>query len=224
MHNNPEKMAIVGRSGYGKSSMMNRVMRKHKRVILFDHVDERDTEAKREGFTEVRDFNQLQDLVDRHYKTGFRYWFHPDFRDNLIKHLHNLSDFMLDIQADYGRTYGVQNRPSLMLAVDEMKNSFPNHALKKDEDMFSYMCSEGRHKGIHLIGATQRPAEVSTKFRGQMEKIIMFNLNLGNDLDAIEAWGGKKDGKQLREAVRLLERLEYIRMENGAYTRGKLTF
>jgi hypothetical protein len=47
---------------------------------------------------------------------------------------------------------------------------------------------------------------------------------LGNDLDAIEAWGGKKDGKQLREAVRLLERLEYIRMENGAYTRGKLRF
>lgn len=219
----PCRIGIFGRSKSGKSTLMNRLMRSHRRTILFDHVAERAGTAAQEGFTEVQNLDDLQELVDAGYGQGFRLWFRPNFRLDLVQALSDLSDFMMDIQEQFADRHSVAARPSLMLAVDEMANCFPNHALKKDQDMFSVMCREGRHKGIHLIGATQRPAEVSTKFRGQLEKRFIFNLTDAADLEAIEKMGGR-DGRDLAEAVRLLHPLEYIRMENGSYTSGKLVF
>jgi len=229
MQANPAKICIYGRSGMGKSCLMNRLVRSHRRVILFDHIEERSTEAQKEGFQEVTCLKELQDLIEKNYRKGFRYWYHPNFREGLVKRLSELSDLLLHIQEEYGKTLkeagkSIKNRPSLMLAVDELKASAPNRALKDDEDMFSFMCSEGRHKGIHLVGATQRPAEITTKFRGQMEDYYIFNLQEPRDYDAIEALGGKKHGKELAEIVRELKPLEYIRMHSNVFTKGKITF
>ncbi len=217
------RYGLFGKSKSGKSTMMNRLIRNHKRVILFDAIDERSADARKEGLTEVTCIDELQDLVNDNYETGFRYWYHPHYEVDLVQALSDLSLFMLDIQTQFADQYGTKGRPSLMLAVDEMADCFPNHTMKKGQDSFSSMCRMGRHKGIHLIGATQRPAEVSTKFRGQLEKRFIFSLQEGVDLEAIERMGGT-DGKQLAEAVRLLKPLEYIRMENGIYTKGMLRF
>ncbi len=219
-----KRIGLFGKSKSGKSTMMNRLMRKHRRVILFDAIEERTESAKEEGFTRVTCINELQLLVNQNYEAGFRYWFMPHYEQDLIQALSDLSTFMLDIQTQYADEYGTENRPTLLLAVDEMADCFPNHIMKKGQDTFSVMCRSGRHKGIHLIGATQRPAEVSTKFRGQLEKRFFFSLQEGADLDAIEKIGGAKDGRKLSGAVRSLKPLEYIRMENGHYKSGKLTF
>ncbi len=218
-----QRIGLFGRSKSGKSTMMDRILRGKRRAILFDHLDERAENAQREGYTEIRSMDELQDRVDRDYATGFRFWFHPHYKDNLPVHLSNLSDYLLDIQTQEAELRGKENRPGIWFAVDELKRSAPNQIMKKGEDNFSLMCSEGRHKGIHLVGATQRIAEVTTKFRGQLEKRYFFSQGESADLETIKLIGGL-DGKQLAEEVRKLKPLEYVRMENAQYSRGKLVF
>jgi len=216
-----QRIGIFGRSQSGKSTLLDQIMRKHKRAVLFDAIDERATVAAREGYTEVTDINELQERIDRDYASGFRFWFHPAYDADLVQSLSDLSTLLLDIQTQYADLHGTANRPSIALAVDEMADCFPNHILRKGQDAFSNMCRMGRHKGIHLIGASQRPAEVSTKFRGQLEKRFIFSLTEPRDLEVVEKMGGV-NGKEFSETVRLLRRLEYIRLENGELTFGDI--
>jgi len=217
------RIGIVGRSQSGKSTLMDRILRNYRRVILFDAIDERAATAAVEGYTEVDNINTLQDLVDRNYADGFRYWFHPPYDGDLPLYLSDISAWLLDIQSQHAKQFGETTRPAIALAVDEMADCFPNQAQKADRDRFSVMCRSGRHKGIHLIGATQRPAEVSTKFRGQLNKRFIFNLTEPRDLQAVAEMAGA-DGAVIAEQVRQLAPLEYIRVEGTSYTSGKIHF
>ena len=240
-----QKIGIVGRSKMGKSTYMDRAIRAHKRLIVFDTVDERAETATNERLIEVRSMDELQNLIHKNYHRGFRYWFHPERRSDKIKALAELSDCLLETQSNFAddRRLRINQkladgipltpseklpinevRPSLMLAVDELATCVPNHSMKKESDDFELLCREGRHKGIHLVGAAQRLAEVSTKFRGQIEKWVFFNLKIAVDLDAVAKMGGLKDGARLADAVGSLLPLEFIRMENREYTKGKITF
>ncbi|WP_417456165.1 hypothetical protein [Kordiimonas sp.] len=217
------RAGLFGRSKSGKSTLMDRMIRNHNRAIVFDAIDERAANAAREGLVEVTHIGELQERVRDSYLDGFRFWFHPHYEVDLVQSLSDLSKFMLDIQTQFGDHYGTDKRPSLLLAVDEMADCYPNHTMKKGQDAFSNMCRMGRHKGIHLIGASQRPAEVSTKFRGQLERRFLFNLTEPADLRAITEMGGTQ-GADLAEAVRCLKPLEYIDCHVGEYRHGRLTF
>ncbi|MBL4791256.1 MAG: hypothetical protein JKY60_20165 [Kordiimonadaceae bacterium] len=219
-----ERIGLFGKSQSGKSTMMDRILRGQPRVILFDALPARAENASREGYVKIETMIELQEAVRRNYETGFRYWFKPENdEDFLVLALSDLSKFMIDHQDQYAAKYGLKNIADLVFAVDEMADCYPNHALPKKLNGFSKMCRSGRHSRIHLIGATQRPAEVGTKFRGQLEKRIFFTLTEPADLRAIADIGGAQ-GRMLAEAVSQLKALEYIRMENGTYTNGKLTF
>jgi len=217
------RIGIAGRSQSGKSSFLDRMLRPHKRVVLFDTNDERAPVAKKEGFKRVSSIMELQERIDRKYAKGFKLWYLPEDEPDDIQALHNLSLALWNIQSEEGSARGSQNRPDIVFAVDEMADCFPNHHMKKDQDHFSLMCRRGRHKGIHLIGATQRFAEVSTKFRGQLNKRFLFNLTEPADLDVVRKLGGEH-GKQLVQEVLNLPALHYIKMENNTFTDGKVTF
>ena len=218
-----QRIGIFGRSQSGKSSLMDRILRGHRRVVLFDAIDERAPTARAEGFSEITTISELQDRIDRDYASGFRLWFHPSYEADLVLSLSDVSRMLLDCQTQQAERGGTDKRPSIALAVDEMADCFPNQTLTREKDHFSIMCRSGRHKGIHLIGASQRPAEVSTKFRGQLSKRFIFNLTEPRDLQAVNEMGGA-DGKALAEAVRLQQSLEYIRLENGRYATGRINF
>ena len=218
------RIGLFGRSQSGKSTMMDRILRHHRRVILYDALPARAANAAQEGYTQITSVSDLIAAVQANYWDGFRYWFKPDDdEDFLVLALSDISKFLVDHQNQNAERYGLANIPELTLAVDEMADCFPNHNLPKKLNGFSRMCRSGRHSRIHLVGATQRPAEVSTKFRGQLEKRFLFNLTDPPDLRAVAEMGAAR-GRELADAVSLLKTLEYIRMENGAYTRGKLTF
>lgn len=218
------RIGIFGRSQSGKSTIMDRMLRPHKRVILFDALPARAKTTSDEGYQKIEHIGELREAVKANYGTGFRYWFKPENdEDYLILSLSDLSRFMIDFQDQMAERYGLENIPEMMLGVDEMADCYPNHTLNKKLNGFSKMCRSGRHSKIHLIGASQRPAEVSTKFRGQLDRRFLFSLTEPADLRAVEDMGGR-DGKKLAEDVLRLQALEYIRMENGGYMRGKLTF
>lgn len=223
MSHNYERTGIAGRSQSGKSSLMDIMLREFPRSVLFDTNDERAEVARKEGFTCVTSIMELQRKIDAGYVDGFKLWYLPEDEPDDIKALHNLSLLLWNIQTQEGEKYGKDKRPDIVLAVDEMADCFPNYSMKKDQNHFELMCRKGRHKGIHLIGATQRFAEVSTKFRGQLSKRYFFNLTEPADLKVIKEIGGSQ-GNQLSLAVQELQTLEYIRMENSTYTNGKIVF
>lgn len=217
------RIGIAGRSQSGKSSFMDMMLREFPRAVLFDTNDERAPVAKKEGFRRVTSIMELQERIDKKYAKGFKLWYLPEDEPDDIQALHNLSLALWNIQTEEGNARGSENRPDIVLAVDEMADCFPNHHMKKDQDHFSLMCRKGRHKGIHLIGATQRFAEVSTKFRGQLSKRFFFNLTEPADLKVIRELGGEH-GKLLAQAVQELKPLHYIRMENNTFTDGRVIF
>ena len=217
-----EKVGIFGRSQSGKSTLMDRLLRPMQRLILFDsEVDSREVSAKREGLVHIADIDTLQSYIADNYHIGFRIWFEPT--SDYVQSLSDLSDVMIDFQKQYKEQYGRENRPALTLAVDEMADCYPNHTLSKSQSGFDTMCRRGRHNGIHLYGASQRLQEVSTKFRGQLDKRFIFSLQEARDLGVIREMFGA-DGREIAELVRKLPQLEYIKYHNNIYTMGKITF
>ena len=218
------RYGFFGRSQSGKSTMLDRVMRPHKRVVLFDPLPARAKNAAQEGFAKIEHIAELSDAVRSSYESGFRFWFKPENEEEFLQQsLSDVSYFLIDLQDQYAREFGYDKIPELVFAVDEMSDCFPNQLLKKDRNGFSKMCRSGRHSLIHTLGATQRPAEVSTKFRGQLNARFIFNLTEAADLKYIEELGGR-NGKALADTVANLKALEYIRYAGSDFTRGKLTF
>jgi len=218
------RFGFFGRSQSGKSTILDRIMRPHKRVVLFDPLPARASNAAAEGFAKIEHISELQRAVQANYETGFRFWFKPENEEDFLQQsLSDLSYFLINHQDQYAERYGYGNIPEILFGVDEMSDCFPNQLLKKDCNGFSKMCRAGRHSLIHTLGATQRPAEVSTKFRGQLNRRYLFNLTEAADLRHVEEIGGIH-GKELALAVSRLKSLEFIRMENNTFTPGKLTF
>ena len=219
------RIGCIGQSGSGKSTIADRIAWHFPRVILFDVVESRTDAAKEQGYTKIESFNDLRRYVVDHYSKGFRVWFCPDVDDDdLPLMLSDLSFFILDLQSQYIKAFGKPDLPEIMLYVDELADSFPNYGLKKDQQGFAKMCRKGRHNNVTLVGASQRFAEVSTKFRGQLTTRFLFKMTDPADLKMIEELGGAEHGKMLAQEVRKLPPLHYIRMENATFKRGVLTF
>ena len=103
------------------------------------------------------------------------------------------------------------------LLVEELNLSFPVTALKAEINGFAELCSRGRHYKIDLIGISQRPAEVSTRFRGNESERYIFPLADPRDLATASAMLGG----QHKEALRTLKVHQYLRWRDGAISTGK---
>jgi len=94
----------------------------------------------------------------------------------------------------------------ILLVVEEMAVSFPSEKLPADLWGMIEMCERGRHSGIEVIGTTQRPASVSTKFKGLAEETFCFRLTLENDVNAVSTY----IGKQHAPTIINLNKFEYL--------------
>lgn|SRR5574340_710014 len=86
---------------------------------------------------------------------------------------------------------------------------------------WSMVSRKGRHKGMTVLGATQRPAAVDKHFFGNASRVRCGRLNYDADVRTM--------GNVLRvphEDIGNLQPLEYIErdMKTGVTTRGKLSF
>lgn len=79
---------------------------------------------------------------------------------------------------------------------------------------------QGRHAGLSIQGASQRPADVDKSFYGNCSRLVVFRLNAEGDLDRMAKTLGTR-----REELANLAPLEYYErnMRTGAVDRKKLT-
>jgi DNA helicase HerA-like ATPase len=107
--------------------------------------------------------------------------------------------------------------PGITLVVEEMNLSFPLHGGATKAPGFAHICSRGRHYGIEVIGASQRIAEVSTRFRGNCTETVVLAQKGPRDLDAAAAELGCDKAR-----VSALENLDYLQEKAGQITPGKV--
>lgn len=204
------KIGVWGASGSGKSSWVKKTIATKRRVVVFDPLGEY------EGFVRVATADQVRQAMRADWK-GFRVALTPNRAGNEARRLSKLCEALHEAQKPYRETKGKTGAP-IILVVEEMNLCFPVHGGETKSPWFAELCSRGRHSGVPIIGVSQGLAEVSTRFRRNCEKSVVFRQNGDADQKAAAAVIGCKISDLPKE------NLEYVSQQGGKIERGKLTF
>lgn len=171
-------IGIWGGRGSGKTTRLLELLKSHSRVIVFDPVGE----FGRKGFKSYTTMAGLLRAVKYSWGGDFRlaldvsrWTISPD------EALDHLSQVIFAIQKPYDE--GKDNR-ELTLAIEEMSLSVLNRQSKDGQDSFKKLINLGRHFGVNIFGCSQRPAQVSTDFRGNCADHYIFRVSDHNDVNA----------------------------------------
>ncbi len=195
--------AIYGFRGMGKSSLAKQMMANYDRAVVLDPQGEF---AYLPGFKSVA----WADIPAAINQPKFNLSYKPK-RGAAPEALHHICDLLLTHQQPYNE-WMAKGRPGkppqkqILLMVEEMSLSYPSEKLPAELWGMTEMCERGRHHGIEVIGTTQRPASVSTKFRGLAEETFCFKLTLENDVNAVCTYIGKEH----RQKIVDLDKFEYL--------------
>ena len=198
------RVGIFGASGSGKTTKALDLVKKCQRLIVFDVMD--DFVGKFRRFTSLDD---LKLFVIRHYVDGFRVCYVPPYAGESMA-LEHLSAFIVQLQHGFKTQ---QHRAKITLFVDELNRSFPLGVTKiKPLNNFGFLCNQGRHYGVNLIGVSQRVSMVDMPFRANLSDLYIFRLADFNDVKAATSMVGS----QYRQKILDLPNYKYIyKNENG---------
>jgi len=210
-----KRILITGASGSGKSTLMNQIIAGQRRLIVFDYLP---TGARRAQKLRLRHFTKLWKVraeIAAHYDS-FRIWYQPPMGQQ-IDAMHELATFLWRVQEKMGSP--MKGYPLITLAVDEAKHPFPVYSLPVNKRGFYDLCTAGRHMGVNIVAATQRPAQINTELRGNLSAGYFFQLTDAADLDAVRPIGGR----ELVRFVASAPRYHYCRRAPGPDGRPVLT-
>ena len=168
------RIGVFGRSGSGKSTYVKNLIRDERRLVVFDPCDEYRTLKKTTPAG-------VLGAAKRSYR-DFRLRVVPTGGGGEAAALSRLCDVLKLIQEPYKQN--MAGAPELVLVVEEMNLSFPVHGGAEKAPAFAELCSRGRHWGIEIVGVSQRIAEVSTRFRGNLTEAVIFEQREPRDIKA----------------------------------------
>jgi len=163
---NADIVGVFGGSGTGKSWRMAKLTARDRRLLIWDVMAEYDDR--------MQIVTAWPELLQAIRAKGFRVSFRPSFE--------NLAD-------DYARfcrlAYAVGR---LRVVVEELNQvTQPSYA----PPAWLNLCSRGRHRGVRIAGASQRPAQVDKGFIGNMTELYAGRLPFRNDWKSLEPQLGK---------------------------------
>lgn len=206
---NAGRVAVIGASGSGKSSWVKRYIHRQKRTVIFDPMDE----YGKEGAVRCTSIEQVQIAMRQSFRKFRICYVPPSGRE--AQALNRLAHLCLKAQEPYR---GKRAGSVCNLVVEEMNTSFPLHGAENKAPAFAEICSRGRHSFIHVIGVSQRFAEVSMRFRGNLTECVAFRCNASDVKAASDATNGSIAD------IRALKNLQYIHSIQGEATRGEIKF
>lgn len=202
-------IAIFGQRGSGKTTRTRALIAQGRRVVVFDPIGEY---ARSPGFAECRSLREVLKRLKAGWGRGFRIAYVPS--GDHPRMLHGLASMLWQAQEPYER--GIDRR-QVLLVVEEMNLGYPVSKLPAGYTGMSRATLQGRHRGINVIGVSQRPALVSADFRGQVAETYALKLATAQDLDAI----CRVYGREHEPALRGLKEHEWLRFAGGTVARGK---
>jgi len=159
-------IGIFGGSGSGKSYRCNQLIKKDKRLIVWDSMEEYD------GL--VIDGDIMKALKIMKLRKQFKIAFRPSF-----KYMEKSFDQFCRM------VYAIGN---VRVVVEELNEvTKPSYA----PPAWKGLCSRGRHRGLRVIGLSQRPASVDKDFIGNASEIYAGVLNYDPDWKSLASKFGK---------------------------------
>lgn len=202
--------AIYGRRGSGKTTLVKQLVGDRPRLVVFDPMGEY---ARTAGFRRVASVAGVLAQLKAGWGSGFRIAF--DVQGDYAEQLHSLAVLLWQAQEPYDA--GRDCRP-ITLVVEEMNLGYPATSQRRNLDGFTHACLQGRHRGLEVIGVTQRPALVHPNFRGNAAVSYIFALEDEGDVAVMLKKLGRKHDAQLRG----LADFAYLRIEAGQVSVGQV--
>ena len=196
--------AVFGKSRSGKTYFVKtRIVKGMDRVIAFDPEEEF---CDMPGFIRIGTLQGFANHMHDCWEGNFRVAYVPGVNRE-EQELSEISRLIERYQEPYKNGLGGEK---VTLLVDELNLSFPINPNPRN-DGFARLCSRGGKRGINILGITQRPAEVGTRFRGNLDRVAVFELSLANDWKAVEQYVGSDAQERLRDAGKYA----HLAWENG---------
>ena len=197
--------AVFGRRGSGKTTRVKALIRNARRVVVFDPMDE----YAGAGFFPCRTLAALRDRIIADWPGGSRITYIPS--GDHARMLHGLMDLIWAAQATA--------RQKITVVVEEMNLGYPARPLPARLIGMQRAVLQGRHRGIEIIGVSQRPALVSMDFRSNCAETYVFPLGAGPDIQAI----CEVHGREHAAAIKKLVAHTYLRFSDGKVKQGRNT-
>lgn len=191
--------------GSGKTTRARHLVASSPRVVAFDPLAEWATFP---GFTSCERLRELVTVLKRSWRR-FRVAYVPA-PGQIAAQLHGVATVLWQAQAPFPRC------PPLTLVVDELDQGFPVRQLPAELDGMATVVLRGRHRGLEVVGISQRPALVSLSFRGNCAAQYIHALAAQQDRQAVLALIGRQHAGQLAE----LRPHEYLEAHGGTVTLG----
>lgn len=185
------RVGIFGASGSGKTTKALDLVKDSRRLVVFDALDEFTGK-----FPRKTNLDELKVYLIKNYAKGFRVAYVPPFGSE-PRALSDLCDFLRRLQS--GFKYN-QHAAKITLFVDELNRSFPlGYSRQKPANGFCFVCNQGRHYGINVVGCSQRMSQVDMPFRANLSDLFVFRLADYNDIKCAVAMVGVPFKQQLLE-------------------------
>jgi hypothetical protein len=204
-------LTLYGCRGSGKSTRAKTLLKEYPRVVAFDPMAEY-AKDKSLGFRRADTIKDVRDLLKANWAKPFKISYVPS--GDFVSRLHHLSELIWHVQKPYDD--GRDNRKILLL-IEEANMGYPNQKLPPHLTGAQRLVLQGRHRGVEIMGITQRPALVSADFRGNVDEVYIFKQSQPLDIAAITG----VIGKEHEAAIRALDTHEYLHWNRGVVTKGK---
>lgn len=210
MEKDAELIGVYGMRGSGKSTLTKGLIKSgYEKILAFDTIGE----YGGRGWVQCKTIKEVVQAMGKRWKSGFKISFLPTAGAH-IEDLHELASMCFKVQQPYREN---RDHRKLMMVVEEANMSMPNQAFSRKYASMQSVILQGRHWGIEAIGVSQRPALLSSDFRGNTARTYVFTL--ANQNDRVEI--AKVIGRQHLPMLNSMQRFEFIEIENGNFRRGK---
>jgi hypothetical protein len=183
---------LTGCTGSGKSVMLKKILRGLSRWILLDTMNEY---GDFPGL-HLDNFPDLIEFLKNNRRANYR----------VILSLPNALE-KITLNIPDGGAYEPKRVTSCeflcMIAFQCLQNStivieeLGKFDTRKDLApwLYNIVCL-GRHRALSVIATTQRPAQIATDFKAQINKLIVFKQHLENDIEGLRFCIGNKEQAQ----------------------------
>ncbi|KZK78189.1 AAA-like domain protein [Pseudovibrio sp. W64] len=213
-HKQAERVFVCGRSGSGKSTIVKAMIAELKAVklIVFDVQDE--YSKGKPGWVRVTNMKDLIRTMKAKWKKGFKIAYVPT--GDLMAVMDKIAKLVWALQEAYEA--GADMR-QFTLVVEEADTGMPNRTMPAGMDGIQNLSNRGRHRGINLIGVSQRPALVHTTFRGNCSSQFVFAL--ANDIDRKQIC--QTVGPEFKKELSQMPNFKFWKLKDGRIQRGHTT-
>lgn len=210
----PFAAAIYGKTGTGKTTLARSFIGNAPRVVVFDPTRQWQSFP---GFETVATLRDLTERLANNY-ASFRVAYSPPRGADTPAYLAKACEIIMHYQLEQNAR---EDFGGVMLVVEEMAASYSNAAQERsDLGVVKEMILQRRHANVAIVGVSQRPQNVGTNYRDNVDQTCSFALGSARAqaevIDKVKTYGAQWPARLMA-----LPRFHYLNVTDDSVTEEK---